>query len=80
MSLELDHRVVKHTVQVTDLAVALMLAEDFDRANISSVLAIIAKMLAGEDADARTMLAHTMLRLARELDPDLASLMAARWN
>jgi hypothetical protein len=77
MLLELDHRVVKHTVAVTDLAVALMLAEDFDRANVCCGLAIIASMLAGKDPDARTMLAQTMLKLARELDPELVN---ARWR
>jgi hypothetical protein len=68
---------VKHMVAVTDLAIASMLAKDFDRAMINSGLAIIASVLVGKDQDAKTMLAQTMLKLACELDPDLVN---ARWQ
>jgi hypothetical protein len=72
-----DEQSVKHMVAVTDCAIAQMLAQDFNRANVCCGLAVIASMLTGQDADARTKLAHMMLRLARKLDPELVS---AKWN
>jgi hypothetical protein len=74
MSLDQD---VKQTVAVTDLAIELMRAKDFDRANICSGLAIIASLLARSDPEARAMLACTFLKLARQLDPELVN---ARWQ
>lgn len=38
---------------------------------------LIASMLAGNDTDARATLAQTMLKLARELDPELVNV---RWQ
>jgi hypothetical protein len=74
MSLE---REVEHTVSVTNLAMAMMRAQNYDRTNCACGVAIMASVLAGQDRDARTMLAHQMLKLARELDPDLVN---ARWQ
>ena len=54
MSLE---REVEHTVTVTNLAMAMMRAQDFDRVNCACGVAIMASVLAGQDRDARTMLA-----------------------
>lgn len=68
---------LKHMVTATDCAIAAMLAKDFDRANVCCGLAIIASMLAGQDADTRAMLAQTMLKLARQLDPELVNV---RWQ
>ena len=74
MSLE---REVEHTVSVTNLAMAMMRAQNYDRTNCACGVAIMASVLAGQDRDARTMLAQQMLKLARELDPDLVN---ARWQ
>ena len=68
MSLETE---VKHTVGVTNLVVTMMEAQGYDRTNCACGVAIMASILAGEDQDAKTMLAHTMLKLAIELDADL---------
>jgi hypothetical protein len=74
MSLEQE---VEHTVSVTNLAVALMRARDFDSASVACGVAILAKVLAGDDPIARTLLAQQMMQLIKELDPDVAS---ARWQ
>jgi len=70
-------REVEHTVSVVNLAHALMRAQNFDRTNCACGVAIMASVLAGQDQQARTMLAQTMLKLARELDPDLVN---AKWQ
>ena len=54
-------------MSVTNLAVALMYAQDFDRINIACGVAIAAKLIAGADPTARTILAREMLRIAAEL-------------
>lgn len=69
---------VAHTVDVTNLALAMMRAQDWDRANCACGVAIMASVLAGNDPAARTLLAQQMLRLARELDADLVN--ARQWQ
>lgn len=71
---------VKHAVTVTNLAIALFRAQEYDRTNIACGVAIMASVLAGQDPEAKSQLAHTMLKLARELDADLANAIGARWN
>ena len=68
---------LEHTTRVTNLTYAVMRAQNFDRANCACGVAIMASVLAGQDQEARTMLAQTMLKLARELDPDLVN---AKWQ
>jgi hypothetical protein len=74
MSLE---REVEHCADVANLAYAVMRAREFDRTSCACGVAIMASVLAGQDPEARTMLAQTMLKLARELDPDLVN---AKWQ
>ena len=52
MSLELEKE-VKHTVGVTELAVAMMRAQNYDRTNCACGVAIIASVFAGQDPEAR---------------------------
>ena len=57
---------------VTNVATAVMAAQDFDRSQCARGVAIVALVIAGDDPAARTALAQLMLKLASELDPDLA--------
>ena len=58
----------KHTMDVTNLAVKLMRAQDFDRTNIACGVAITAKVIAGDDPVARMVLAKVMREIANEID------------
>jgi hypothetical protein len=64
----------EHTVAISNLATEILRAQGFDRAGVCCGLAIMAKVIAGNDAMAKTALAETMAKLAVELDPDAISI------
>ena len=62
---------VQHTVNVANLAYAMMAAQNFDTVKCACGVAIMASVMVGTDPSARTLLAHELLRLAEELDEGL---------
>jgi hypothetical protein len=70
-------REARHCADITNLAWAMMRAQDFDAVGCATGVCIMATVMIGSDPAARTALATEMLRLARELDPDLID---ARWQ
>ena len=72
-----ERTAVEDAQHVVDVANAVMRARAYDATSTSIGLAVIATTVAGDDQMARTTLAIAMLKMARELDPDLVN---ARWQ
>lgn len=72
-----ERQETEQVVRLANLAVAVMHSDEFNGLNIASGLACLAKVICGDDQVAKTMLAKTMLRIAKELDADVAG---ASWQ
>jgi hypothetical protein len=71
---------VPHVVDVTNAALAVMRAMDFDQTTCAIGVAHISAVIAGSNQASRTSLALAMLRLARELDPHVPLFTRMRWH
>ena len=66
-----EHTALQEAKCVTDVANAVMRAREYDPTRTAIGLAVIAATVAGDNQTAKTMLAFTFLKMAKELDADV---------
>jgi hypothetical protein len=71
------HNASEEAKRVTDVANAVMRARSYDATRTAIGLAVVATVIAGDDQQAKTTLAITMLKMSKELDPDVGN---GRWH
>jgi len=69
-----DHDALKDAKYVLDVADAVLRARAYDPVRASICLCVVAQVIAMEDPKAKTLLAITMFKMARELDKDVVDL------
>lgn len=75
--MSVERTALQDAEHVTDVANAVMRARAYDATSTSIGLAVIASTVAGDNQMAKTALAFAMLRMVKELDPDVLN---AKWN
>jgi hypothetical protein len=74
-----ERTATKEAQHVTDVANAVMRARSYDPTRTAIGLAVVATIIAGDDPQVKTVLAITMLKMSKELDPDVVE-NCGRWQ